>query len=98
MDSVEYGYCENDCLVVYNYILEELKQYETLKALPMTSTGHVRKDLKNKIDRNYKYLNKVRKSINTDGHVYDLLLQAFAGRVHTCKLDKNRRDNKKCNK
>lgn len=45
----------------------------------MTSTGHVRKELKNDIIKDYNYRNEVRKSINVDGHVYNLLLKAFSG-------------------
>lgn len=75
----ELAYCENDCLVVYKYILKELETYETMKGLPLTSTGHVRKELKNKIEKDYSYINKVRRSVNVDGHVYNLLIDAFAG-------------------
>ena len=75
----ELAYCENDCLVVYKYIEKELETYETMKSLPLTSTGHVRKELKNKIEKDYSYINKVRRSVNVDGHVYNLLIDAFAG-------------------
>lgn len=75
----ELAYCENDCLVVYKYILKELETYETMKSLPLTSTGHVRKELKSKIEKDYSYINKVRRSVNVDGHVYNLLIDAFAG-------------------
>ena len=75
----ELVYCENDCLVVYKYIEKELETYETMKGLPLTSTGHVRKELKNKIEKDYSYINKVRRSVNIDGHVYNLLIDAFAG-------------------
>lgn len=75
----ELAYCENDCLVVYKYIEKELETYETMKGLPLTSTGHVRKELKSKIEKDYSYINKVRRSVNIDGHVYNLLIDAFAG-------------------
>ncbi len=75
----ELKYCENDCLVVYEYIQKELEQYGTLKKIPLTSTGHVRKELKEAIEDDYKYKNYVRNSINVDPHVYNLLLMAFAG-------------------
>ena len=75
----ELAYCENDCLVVYKYIEKELETYETMKGLPLTSTGHVRKELKNRIEKDYSYINKVRRSVNIDGHVYNLLIDAFAG-------------------
>ena len=80
MTSEELEYCENDCLVVYEYIKKELETYKTLKNLPLTSTGHVRKEMKeNVVDENWAYINKVRKSININPHVYNLLLKAFAG-------------------
>lgn len=94
----ELQYCENDCLVVYKYILKELETYKTIKKLPLTSTGHVRKDLKEKVHRNWNYLNKTRRSINQDGHVYSLMIDAFAGRIYSCIMDKSKRDNKRCSK
>ena len=79
LSEKELSYCENDCLVIYEYIRKELETYKTLKAIPLTNTGHVRNELKEKVMKNYDYRNKVRKSINVDGHVYNLLLQAFQG-------------------
>lgn len=75
----ELEYCENDCLVVYEYIKKELETYKTIRNLPLTSTGHVRKELKEEIAGNWQYKNKVKKSINIDPHVYNLLLDAFQG-------------------
>lgn len=76
----ELAYCENDCLVVYEYIKKELETYGTIKNLPLTSTGHVRKEMKeNVVEKNWNYINKVRKSVNIEPHVYNLLLKAFAG-------------------
>lgn len=71
----ELAYCENDCLVVYEYIKLELKRYKTLKNLPMTSTGHVRKELVELLRKDYEYRNKVRKGINIEGHIYNLLVE-----------------------
>lgn len=79
LEEKELQYAENDCLVVYHYILKELETYETLKNLPLTSTGHVRKELKELVQNDYSYRNKVRRSINVDGHIYNLLISAFAG-------------------
>lgn len=75
----ELSYCENDCLVVYEYIKKELEQYKTLKNIPLTSTGHVRKELKELVEKNYKYKWQVKRSINTDGHIFNLLQDAFQG-------------------
>ena len=75
----ELGYCEYDCLVVYYYILFELKTYERVDKIPLTSTGHVRKELKDVIKDNYSYKAKVRKSINTNPHIYNMLVASFQG-------------------
>lgn len=75
----ELKYCENDCLVIYNYIIEELKTYITVDKIPLTSTGHVRRELKDIVMNDYNYRNKVRRAINTDPHIYNILQDAFAG-------------------
>lgn len=75
----ELSYCENDCLVVYHYILVELRTYEYVKKIPYTNTGKVRRELKELVLDDYKYRYKVKKAINTDPHVYNLLIDAFAG-------------------
>lgn len=75
----ELEYCENDCLVIYYYILEELKTYETVNKIPITSTGHVRRELKEKIANNWKYKSQVKKAVDTNPYIYNLLVSSFAG-------------------
>lgn len=75
----ELKYCENDCLVVYYYILEELKTYVYVNKIPTTSTGKVRKELQSLVRTDYKYRRMVYKAINTNPHVYNLLVKAFGG-------------------
>lgn len=75
----ELNYCKYDCLVIYYYIVEELKTYERVDKIPLTSTGHVRRELKEIVLKDYAYKSKVNKAINTDTHVYNLLIEAFAG-------------------
>ena len=75
----ELKYCEDDCLVVYHYILNELKTYEDVLDIPTTSTGKVRRELKQLVLKDFKYRRLVNKAINTDPHVYNLLQQAFMG-------------------
>ena len=79
LTETELGYCEYDCLVVYYYILFELKTYERVDKIPLTSTGHVRKELKDVIKDNYSYKAKVRKSVNTNPHIYNMLVASFQG-------------------
>lgn len=75
----EMGYCENDCLVVYHYILYELATYERVDKIPTTSTGHVRRELMQLTLNDLGYKRIVRKSINTDPIVYNRLQSCFAG-------------------
>lgn len=75
----ELKYCENDCLVIYEYIKKELEKYMITKNTPLTSTSHVRRELIESVRKNYEYRNKIRKSINTDGHIYNLLVECFSG-------------------
>lgn len=75
----ELGYCEYDCLVVYHFIIKELEEYGNVKNIPLTSTGHVRRELKELTMRDYSYRRKVNKAINTNPCVYNLLVEAFAG-------------------
>lgn len=75
----ELGYCEYDCLVVYHYVKRELETYGRVDKIPITSTGHVRRELKERIDKDWDYKNKVKRSINVNPHIYNLLQEAFAG-------------------
>ena len=83
----ELQYCENDCLVIYYYIKLQLEKFKVVNRLPLTSTGFVRKELKSRIYRNYKYKNKVKRAINTNGHMFNLLESAFMRWIYSCKLD-----------
>ena len=75
----ELGYCENDILVLYHYIKRELETYETVKNIPTTSTGKVRRELQDLTRTNFKYKRLVNNSINVNPHVYNMLMDAFAG-------------------
>lgn len=79
LTSEELKYCENDCLVVYKYILRELETYVSVDKIPMTFIGHVRKELKKITYNDWKYKKQTRKAINTDPIVYNRLLEAFQG-------------------
>ena len=75
----EYGYCENDILVLYHYILRELESYDTVKNIPTTSTGKVRRELQDITRTNFKYKRLVNKAVNVNPHIYNMLLDTFAG-------------------
>lgn len=75
----ELDYCEYDCLVVYEYIKKELQEYEYIYNIPRTSTGHVRRELKDLTYNDISYRRAVYKAINVNPHIYNMLIEAFAG-------------------
>ena len=75
----ELDYCENDCLVIYHYIKMELSDYVRVDKIPITSTGKVRRELQQEAYKNVYYRRKIRKAINTNPHIYNLLLECFQG-------------------
>lgn len=79
LDDKELKYCKNDCLVVYHYIKYELTMYDSVEKLPLTSTGHVRRELKGQTSKDYGYKRVVSRAVNTDPHIYNLLIEAFMG-------------------
>lgn len=79
MTKTELGYCEHDCLVVYEYIKMELIKYKSVNRIPMTSTGKVRKELQSLVMKDYEYRRITRGSINIKPSVYNMLVDAFAG-------------------
>ena len=79
LTKAELRYCEYDCLVVYHYIKKELEIYEKVNKIPITSTGHVRRELKDIVMKDWNYKNRIRKAVNTNPHIYNLLLECFMG-------------------
>lgn len=75
----EMAYCKNDCLVLYEYIKIELLTYIRVDRIPVTSTGKVRRELQELVYKNIGYRRKIRKAINTNPHIYNLLIKAFQG-------------------
>lgn len=79
LSAKELEYCEYDCLVIYYYIKQELFSYEKFNKIPNTLTGRVRKELQVRVLKDYNYRSKLQKCINTDPHIYNLLIDCFAG-------------------
>lgn len=75
----ELAYCNNDCLVIYEYIKMELENYIRVDKIPITSTGKVRRELKELTVKNFFYKMKTRMATNDDPIIYNRLLQAFQG-------------------
>ena len=79
LTTKEMDYCRNDCLVLYEYIKLELLSYIRVDKIPTTSTGKVRRELQELVYKDLGYRRKIRKAINIDPHVYNLLIKAFQG-------------------
>lgn len=79
LTNEELGYCENDCLIIYYYIKMELETYKTIDRIPITSTGKVRRELKELMFKDYSYRIKASRACSIDPHVYNLLNECFMG-------------------
>ena len=75
----EMGYCEYDILVLYEYIKREREEYDDIKHIPLTSTGKVRRELKEIVKKDFRYKRLTYKAINTNPHIYNMLMDAFFG-------------------
>lgn len=75
----EMCYCENDCLVLYYYIKKLLEEYKTIKNIPLTSTGILRKEFQQRIEKDYSYKKSIKKSINNNPEIYNRLVKSFMG-------------------
>lgn len=75
----ELAYCEHDILIM----LEGLKKYRTkygsIKKIPLTQTGEVRKVVKDMYKREYGYHNFMTKLLPRDLEEYRIAKQIFAG-------------------
>lgn len=79
LSEKEFKYCENDCLVLYEYIKFELTNYEDIKHIPMTATGKVRRELQELTRTNYAYKRRTSKAINDNPIIFNRLQEAFFG-------------------
>ncbi|HCJ14124.1 MAG TPA: hypothetical protein DHV77_02440 [Erysipelotrichaceae bacterium] len=73
-------------MVLYEYLKKECEEYGDVGNIPTTSTGKVRRELKQRIKKDYKYKSQTRKATNVEPHIYNMLLDAFMGRLYTFKL------------
>lgn len=91
----ELKYCENDCLVVFEYVSMMLSKYDnSFKKLPLTFTGIVRNELRKYIAENYrgekykgiafKWWKEYISEMSNNTETFCELVQCFAGGyVHT---------------
>ena len=75
----EMEYCEYDCKVVYAGIQTYLKRYGTIRNIPLTQTGTVRREVKETLTSDKEYLKFIKKLIPRNPDEYRMLMDIFAG-------------------
>lgn len=79
LTDVELGYCERDLEVMYLGLTEELKQYGSIWNLPLTSTGKVRKVVKDLLLKDEKYRSYIKELVPENPYQYKTSREIFAG-------------------
>ena len=77
LTEIEYGYCYNDVRGLWEAIAKYL-EFDTLATLPLTSTGFVRRDVRENTRKNKKYRRGFLKRRLND-ELYQLFTEAFRG-------------------
>ena len=77
LTEIEYGYCYNDVRGLWEAIAKYL-EFDTLATLPLTSTGFVRRDVRENTRKNKKYRKGfLKRKLNDE--LYQLFTEAFRG-------------------
>ena len=77
LTEIEYGYCFNDVRGLWEAIAKYL-EFDTLATLPLTSTGFVRRDVRENTRKNKKYRKGfLKRKLNDE--LYQLFTEAFRG-------------------
>jgi len=76
----ELSYCENDIIVMYEFLKIYKEEYKHIKNIPITQTGEVRKDLNKRIS--YSYRQHIWQTV-PNSTIMQLLMWSFmGGQVH----------------
>lgn len=78
LNSQERKYCENDVLILKQYIKEEMEHYGSIVKIPLTNTGRVRRLIRNYVSKNKDDYYKIQ-SMTLSSQEYLLLKRAFTG-------------------
>lgn len=79
LTTEELAYCEQDCKVVHAGVKAYLKRYHTQDKIPLTQTGTVRREVKNKLCIYPEYLREIKKLCPVNAKEYKMLQRVFAG-------------------
>lgn len=74
----EIDYCANDVLIVTDYIKQMIEKWHTVKNIPLTQTGNIRRYTRNECFKDYRYKWLMRK-LTIEPLEFIYLKQSFAG-------------------
>lgn len=75
----ELAYCEHDIMIMIAGLKKYREKYKTIKKIPLTQTGEVRKVVKDMYKREYGYHQFMTKLLPRDLEEYKIAKQIFAG-------------------
>ena len=79
LTDIELGYGERDCLVVESGIKTYIKRYGKQRNIPLTQTGTVRQEVKNRLMNDSKYVRFIKDLVPRNAEEYKRLQRVFAG-------------------
>ena len=79
LTDTELGYCQRDLEVMYIGLKEELKTYGSVHKLPLTSTGKVRKVVKDLLMLDKEYVNYIHSLVPENPYQYKTSMLVYAG-------------------
>lgn len=75
----ELYYCEQDCIVVYHGIKDYLSKYKTIRDIPLTQTGTVRRVCKELLMSDKEYSKYIKRLVPKSAEEYKMLMEIFSG-------------------
>lgn len=79
LTSEELYYCEQDCRIVTAGIRQYVERYGRQKDIPITQTGTVRREVKNRLLKDPYYASKIKQLVPRTAEEYKTLQAVFAG-------------------
>lgn len=79
LTNTELNYCEQDCVVLWNGIKSYRKRYGSVRDIPLTQTGTVRRVVKDLLMSNEDYVKHIKTLVPSDADEYRILMQLFSG-------------------
>lgn len=79
LTEAELEYCSRDCEIVFRGIKDHLQHYKDVWDIPNTSTGKIRRVVKQIVTPDYEYMKDMHKCIPADAKEYKRDQEIFAG-------------------